>query len=45
MGKPKVIEIIINEDGTFSIESNGVSGEECIDDLQKILAKLVEKEK
>ena len=42
MGKPKVIEIIINEDGTFSSESHGVTGEECIDILQKLLGKIVD---
>jgi len=45
LGKHKKIEIIIKKDGTVLSESHGVTGEECIDILQKILAKLVEKEK
>jgi hypothetical protein len=42
LGKPKVIEIIVNEDGTFSSESHGVTGEECIDILLELLGELAD---
>ena len=42
LGKHKKIEIIIKKDGTFSSESHGVTGEECIDILQELLGELAD---
>ena len=42
MGKPQVIDVTMNEDGTFSSESHGVTGEECIEILQELFGDVAD---